>query len=319
MMSIIDLSQREDKPVLVLGSSSVDIVGRLEGEMARGASNPANIRTSFGGTGRNFAENLARLGHPVTLLSVFGKGQMGRQMLKYTNKAGVDTQHVIKTKKATSGAYLAVINPSGELQFALDDMKASVLLTSEYLLEHRQLFEEAALLFLDVNLLDDTLETAMQLAAETDLPVAADPTTLSLAPKIKPYLSQIFLMTPNAMEAELLCDEPITDELDDTRGLELAKNLVKRGVQIAIVTMAEFGVSYATSETSGHIPAVRTQIIDPTGGGDALSATVIYALLNDIPIDEAIRLGVSAASLTLRHRGAVLPDLSLELLYDHLL
>lgn len=319
MMSIIDLSRREDKPVLVLGSSSVDIVGRLEGEMARGTSNPANIRTSYGGTGRNFAENLARLGHPVTLLSVFGKGQMGRQMLKYTGKAGVDTQYVIKTKKETSGAYLAVINSSGELQFALDDMKASLLLTPEYLQEHRQLFEEAALLFLDINLLDQTLETAMQLAAETNLPVAADPTTLSLAPKIKPYLSQVFLMTPNHIEAGLMCNEKIDGKFDDARGLELAKNLVKCGVQIAIVTMAEFGVSYATSETSGHIPAVRTQIIDPTGGGDALSATVIYALLNGIPIDEAIRLGVSAASLTLRHRGAVLPDLSLELLYDHLL
>jgi len=29
-------------------------------------------------------------------------------------------------------------------------------------------------------------------------------------------------------------------------------------------------------------------------------------------------LGLSAASLTLRHRGAVLPDLSLEKLYDQL-
>ncbi len=319
MMPIFDLSQREDKPVLVLGSSSVDIVGRLEGDLARGASNPANIRTSFGGTARNFAENIARLGQPATLLSVFGKGQMGRQMLKYTNKAGVDTQYAIKTKKETSGAYLAVINPSGELQFALDDMHASVLLTPDYLTKHRQLFDEAALLFLDINLLDETLETALQLAAEANLPVAADPTTLSLAPKLKPHLSQIFLMTPNYMEAGLMCDEPIDGEIDDVRGLEIAKSLVKRGVQIAIVTMAEFGVSYATSETSGHIPAVRTQIIDPTGGGDALSATVVYALLNDIPIDEAIRLGVSAASLTLRHRGAVLPDLSLELLYENLL
>jgi len=55
---------------------------------------------------------------------------------------------------------------------------------------------------------------------------------------------------------------------------------------------------------------------DPTGGGDALSAAVIFALLNDIPIDDAVRLGVSAASLTLGHRGAVLPDLSLEKLYN---
>jgi pseudouridine kinase len=82
--------------------------------------------------------------------------------------------------------------------------------------------------------------------------------------------------------------------------------------------MAEQGLCYATSETSGYIPAIKTSIVDPTGAGDALSATVIFALLNDIPIDDAVRLGVSAASLTLRYRGAVVPDLSLEKLYDQL-
>ena len=35
-------------------------------------------------------------------------------------------------------------------------------------------------------------------------------------------------------------------------------------------------------------------------------------------VDEAVRLGVSAASLTLRHHGAVYTKLSLELLYDQL-
>jgi pseudouridine kinase len=319
MNSLFDLSQQEEKPVLVLGSSSVDIVGRIEGKLIKGASNPANIRTSFGGTARNFAENLARLGHPVTLLSVVGKGQMGRQMLRYTTKAGVDTKHILRSNKGTTGAYLAVVNAYGELQFALDDMDASQMLTPEYLQERAELFEQAALLFLDVNLPNDTLDTAMRLAAEANLPVAADPTTLALAPKLIPYLSQVFLITPNYMEAGVLCEEPVSGDIEHTQGLDIAKNLVKRGVKVAIVTMAEFGVSYATSETSGHIPAVRTQIIDPTGGGDALSATVIYSLLNGIPLDEAIRLGVSAASLTLRHRGAVYPDLTLELLYEHLL
>jgi pseudouridine kinase len=41
-------------------------------------------------------------------------------------------------------------------------------------------------------------------------------------------------------------------------------------------------------------------------------------LLNGIQIDEAMQLGVSAASLTLRYRGAVVPDLTLEKLYDRL-
>jgi pseudouridine kinase len=90
-------------------------------------------------------------------------------------------------------------------------------------------------------------------------------------------------------------------------------------VDIALITMAEFGVCYATSETNGHFPAIRTNIVDPTGAGDALTAAVIFALLNEIELDDAIRLGVSAASLTLRYPGTVDPNLSLEKLYDQLL
>jgi pseudouridine kinase len=100
--------------------------------------------------------------------------------------------------------------------------------------------------------------------------------------------------------------------------LEAAKCLVGQGVDIVLVSLAEFGVVYATSETSGYIPAIRTKVVDPTGAGDALNATVIYALLNQIPLDDAVRLGVTAASLTLRHRGTVVDDLSLEMLYDQL-
>jgi pseudouridine kinase len=105
---------------------------------------------------------------------------------------------------------------------------------------------------------------------------------------------------------------------DNYQVLNAAKCLVGQGVDIALITLAEQGLCYATSETSGYIPALRTEVIDPTGAGDALSATVMFALLNEIPLDDAVRLGVSAASLTLRHRSSVLPDLSLEKLYDQL-
>ena len=319
MATAIDLSQNEGKPVLVLGSSSVDFVGRVDKRPVKGTSTPANIRTSFGGTARNFAENLARLGQPVTLLSAIGKDQMGKRLFKHATKAGIDTKSVIRSNKVFTGSYLAVVNRSGELLYALDDMNASQLLTPQYLQDHYKLFQQASLLFMDTNLLNETIETAMQLAEEARLPVAADPTSLTLSDKLKPYLDQIFLMTPNCREAGQLCGIDVGKNPDNEIGLEVAKKIVKQGVQVAVVTLAEFGVSYATSETSGHIPAIRTQILDPTGGGDALNAAVIYALLNGIPLDEAIRLGVSAASLTLRHRGAVLPDLSLELLYDNLL
>ncbi len=173
------------------------------------------------------------------------------------------------------------------------------------------------MLFIDGNLPKDTLRKAMSLARQAHLPVCADPTSLALAARFQPYVGRFFLITPNSSEAALLCDPEI--KISNRRqALQAAKCLVNQGVEIAIVTLAKQGLCYASSETSGHIPAIRTPIIDPTGAGDALSATVIFALLNDIPLDDAVRLGVSAASLTLRCRGAVAQELTLEKLYDQL-
>ena len=90
------------------------------------------------------------------------------------------------------------------------------------------------------------------------------------------------------------------------------------GVQIAIITLGEAGLVYATANANGYVPAIEVEITDPTGAGDALTAAVVYALLNDIPVDEAVRLGVSAATLTLDAIDTVRQDLSLESLYAQL-
>ena len=66
------------------------------------------------------------------------------------------------------------------------------------------------------------------------------------------------------------------------------------------------------------MPAIRSRVVNQTGAGDAFTATTIFGYLNDMPLDEAVRLGVTAASLTLQSEFAVLPGLSLDKLYDHL-
>ena len=66
-------------PVLVIGAAGIDIVGRIKSELQNASSNPARIRTSFGGVARNVAENLARLGQPVVLLTALGNDQAGDQ------------------------------------------------------------------------------------------------------------------------------------------------------------------------------------------------------------------------------------------------
>jgi pseudouridine kinase len=309
--------KRRSGPVLVLGSSGLDIVGRASHALQAGTSNPARLRMSNGGVGRNIAEALSRLGMRAALITVVGEDGPGQRLLEETAAAGVDTSPALCLPEARTGAYLAVLDAEGNLQFGLDDMHAMQHLLPSHLHQRRKWFKQASAIVIDANLAPRTMNTVMSLARQYQVPVVADPTSASLAPRLKPHLNQLWLVTPNEAEAETLCPHPVP-HADRDRVIDAARHLVSEGVQIAIITMAEFGVGYASTYSSGHVPAVKTEVLDPTGAHDALTATVLFALLNDIPLDEAVRLGVSAAALTLRLHGTVAPDLSLELLYDQL-
>jgi pseudouridine kinase len=312
-----DHSFRSDDPVLVIGSAGVDIVGRVKGELKRETSSPAQIRQTFGGAARNVAENLARLGQPATLLTAIGADEAGEALLAALVLAGVDVSAILRLPERQTGSYLAIVNSRGALQFALDDMHITTEISRLYLLENIELFESASMVFVDANLSKESLRTVFSLARRFQLPVCADPTSISLAVKLKPYLNRLYLVTPNHYEAEVLCDRPIGPASPE-RAMQAARHLVNCGVEIAIVTLAELGLCYASNELRGQISAIRNEIVDPTGAGDALTAAVMFGLLNDVPLDEAMRLGVSAAALTMGYPGAVRPDLTVEMLYNQL-
>lgn len=310
-------SPNPDGPVLVIGAAGVDVVGRMRGELQAGASSPASIRHSFGGVARNIAENLARLGHKVSLLAVVGEDQTGDHMLTQLSDTGVDIQPILRTAAYPTASYMGLLSSTGELKYAVDDMRIMDQLSSDYLRQHEELFKKASLVFMDANLSKKSLRTAISLAHRAKVPICADPAASSLAERMRSFITRFDLITPNCAEASVLSGMHI-DPSNRQTALAAAKNFVSQGVSIAIISMAQFGVCYATSETSGHVPSILSDVIDPTGVGDAMTAAVIFALLNDISVDDAVRLGVSAASLTLRHNGTVMPDLTLEKLYDQL-
>ncbi len=306
-----------DQPVLVIGAAVLDMVGMMKDAPLSGTVNPASIRASFGGVGRNVAENLARLGQPVQLITAVGRDQLGTELLAHTAACGVSVQSCLRSEHYTTAAYLMVMDADGSRYLTLEDTAVLADLTPEYLSQLKDQFAGSAMLFVDANLPPPALEQVLRMANEASVPVGVDATSVLLAERLLPYLDQIYMITANSAEASVLCQNA-PQVVDRSTALIAARSLVNRGVDLAVVTLAEFGVAYATSETSGHIPAVVTRVIDPTGAGDALTATIIFGLINDIPIDESVRLGVTAASLILRHRGTVFPELSLEKLYDEL-
>jgi pseudouridine kinase len=311
-------SPNPEGPILVIGASGIDIVGRSLAAVQPGVSNPGRLRISHGGVARNLAENLQRLGADTILITATGEDFEGRELLAQAAALGVDVQHAITVPDKNTGAYLAVLDADGTLGLGLDDMQVTDALSPDHLRACQRLVEDAGAVVVDANLPPKSLAAVVRMARQAGVPVAADPTSRSLAPKLLPHLSDLWLISPNEAEAATLC-VPTWKGDDPPGALESARHLVSLGVQIAIVSRAEFGVSYASASGSGNVPAIQTDVLDPTGAGDALLATVVFAQLNDIPLDEAVRLGVTAAALTLRTQDTVAPDLSLERLYDELI
>jgi pseudouridine kinase len=302
--------------LLIVGAASIDTKGRADRTIQVGTSTRGAIRVSVGGVGRNIAENLARLGEPVILLSAVGDDGSGRRLLQQAGECGIDVSHLIVSPTHRTAAYLAVLNETGNLAMSIDDMGINrELITPGFVYQRRILFRDARMIILDANLSPRTLDTIFNLARKYKVPVCADPTTATLAPQLCPHLPALMLVAPNAAEAEVLCGIQVTDR---ESALEAAQSLVTLGVQIAIVTLGATGLVYATSQESGHVPAIECEIVDLTGAGDALTAAIIFGLLHDLPIVEAVRLGTSAAALTLQSRETVCPTLSLEKLYDQL-
>jgi pseudouridine kinase len=301
--------------VVVVGAACLDIKGRPLGDIVAGTSNPGVVQISVGGGARNVAENLARLGTPTALLSVVCQDDFGLTIIRQTEQAGVDTDHVLLSCDQHSAAYMALQSAERTLLVALDDTSAANALTPEYVSDHASLLEQARMVVIDANVPLETADRLLAICRAAAVPVALEPVAYSPALRYRGLAGSFYLMTPNGVEAQALTGLPVADT---AQGTLAAKQLVAMGVEIAIITLGRAGLVYATPEASGYVPSIEGEIVDPTGAGDALTAAVIYALLNDIPVDEAVRLGVSAATLTLASNDTVRQDLSLESLYAQL-
>ena len=306
------------KHVLVIGATLLDTKGKPIAGLAPGTSNPAEIRSSRGGTARNVAENLARLGADVVLISAVGDDPTGRQLLIQTAEAGVNLDYVQMLPDRTTGSYIALLEADGLLSVALDDVRVMEVITPDYLNRHRGLFRDASMVMFDGSLTEASMKTVVRLAKENGVPICADPASARLAYKLRPYLADLNLVVPNQVEEAELCAVDFPG-FDPTASLTLTRRLLMAGVETVVVTLSDFGLDYATADEMGYIPPSHSKFVDSTGTGDAVTAAIMFGLLNGLPAVEAIRLGAAAAAITLQTTETVVPDLSLDMLYDHLI
>ncbi len=304
--------------ILVIGATLLDVKGKPNDGLEPATSNPGRIRSARGGTARNVAENLSRLGAEVILVSAIGEDDIGQQLLAQTAESGVNVEHVHLARGQHTGSYMAILDLDGTLSVAIDDTHVMEHVTGQYLTRRRDVFRQAQFVMFDGSLSAGSIETTMRLARQYKVPVIADPSSARLAYKLCPHLDALHLVAPSEVEAANLCGIDYFG-YDADASVDAARQLVRLGVDIGVVTLSDFGLAYATSDENGYIPPRYSEMVDSTGTGDAITAAIIFGMANGLPTIECMRLGAAAAGLTLQTNHTVVPDLSLDMLYDHLI
>ncbi len=302
------------RPIVCLGGSNIDRKLRGLAALQMGNSNPAVSSESPGGVARNVAENLARLGLPVHLLSAFGEDAAGRSLLAQAKQLGVDSSASLIAADAPTGSYTAVLNPDGSLALGLAQMDLCERMTPDFLDQCAAQRAQASLLLIDLNLPADSIQQLLREAqTEGGSPLVAVAVSAPKMARLPLDLRGLSLLMLNRDELSACAGMAIENAAD----LALAhQRLSERGLQRLIVTQGADALWFgAAGETLKSLKPKRAKVVDVTGAGDAFAAGVC-AGLSQAPDDlaGACRLGMSLARLTLQSEYTVSPELSPALL-----
>ena len=311
----------DSRPVLCLGAANLDRKMRTLATLQMGTSNPVRSTEVFGGVGRNIAENLARLGLPVALLTALGDDAAGHALQTHAEEAGIDMRGSLHLANTGSGTYTAVLDEQGEMLLAMANMQLYEQLTPAFLHSRQPQRAQAALTVCDLNLPHDSvaalLDEARQ-AGENAAPLVIVGVSQPKMAHLPQDLAGLQLLILNRGELETRVARTLPTQAD----VHLAcREVLRQGVRQLIVTIGGGGVLFTDGEGAdaaiAHLPALPVNPVDVTGAGDAFSAAVCWSLYHDShDLKLACRRGLKLAAMTLESSATVSPLISASVLVE---
>jgi pseudouridine kinase len=298
--------------IFCCGGATIDRKYNAAAPIVFGTSNPVQGHRSFGGVARNVAENLARLGVDVSLMTIVGDDENGRTLVRHLRDLGVDTGQVAVTTERMTAEYAAVLGPDSNLIVGVADMAIFDLLGTAHIERIWPHLASANWLFADCNLPADMLAALIARKAAGRFSLAVDTVSTHKAVRLPRDLAGIDVLFLNIDEATAYLagigqGTPASPEA-------AARTLLKAGAHSVVLTLGADG--YVTTD-GGKVhrhPAVRAHSIDVTGAGDAMIAGTLYRLLSGAVLDEATATGALLAAMTTETDASVVPNLSPRLL-----
>lgn len=293
-------------PVICIGAALVDELFHAKEELLLATTTDATVTKTAGGVSRNIAHQLALLGVPVQLISVFGDDSDGDWLKQSCRDAGVQLDAAI-TRRGLSGKYTGILNVDGSLYTAFLTNAANQLITAAHLAKHEDLLRTASYLLADANINVDTAEWLLQFSHQTGIPFVIEPVSVPPARKFREVdLNGLYLVTPNEDELPVLCSEK------SFFTQQQVEELLGRGVQNIWLHNGKHGSALYNKERSLTLHAPAINVLDCTGAGDgSLSGFILGKYLGREDID-CLKLAHTLSAEILQVNGAIATHLNQE-------
>jgi len=256
----------------------------------------------LGGAG-NVVHNLAAFGVQVSVCSVVGDDQNGRELLGQFKHQHINTQAVFQDKARRTSRKTRVVAANQQIVRIDRESREVVSVAfeqklSDWIALHTG--EYNVIVLSDYNkgvLTPRVIAAAISAATMAGIPVLVDPKGSDYS-----RYAGATLLTPNRKEAEAASGVIITD----TETLAQAASVIMNatGLQHLLITRSEEGMSlFSKGGEVVHIPTVAREVFDVSGAGDTVLAAVALGIASGYSMAESARLANIAAGIAVGKLG----------------
>ncbi|MEM7445248.1 MAG: carbohydrate kinase family protein [Pseudomonadota bacterium] len=274
---------------------------------------------SGGGSGCNFALDVRKLdpGFPLSTISLVGEDADGRFLLDLAASNGIDNRRMATTNAASTQYTDVYTSKTTGKRTHIASLGTADLLSPDHFDFTRSTEKFLHLGILGVHALLDqpwqdeangwvaVLKRARKAGLKANLElVSTDPARLSVV--ARPCLPFIEFLVVNDHEIGAIAGvETLKDGTTDVAAcLEAVKRCLDMSSAQVVVTHFPGGAIAATGDGSVHqVPSVRipnSEMVGANGAGDAFAAGFLYAMHEEWPVDQALKLAHATAATSLR-------------------
>ncbi|EKO3519712.1 ribokinase [Vibrio fluvialis] len=285
--------------LVVLGSVNADHVLQVPsfprpGETLHGR----NYQVIPGGKGANQAVAAARLKADIGFIACVGDDSFGINIRESFKLDGMNISGVKMQPNCPTGIAMIQVSDSGENSICIS-AEANARLTAEAIEPDLARIREAKYLLMQLETPIDGIVKAAQVAKEARTNVILNPAPARELPD--ELLSCVDVITPNETEAEVLTGITVTD---DASAQLAADALHRKGIEIVMITLGAKGVWLSQNGRGTLIPGFRVQAKDTTAAGDTFNGALVTGLLEEMPLESAIKFAHAAAAISVTRFGA---------------